>query len=235
MVFAVAFLGALTQVATGFGFAIVIMALLPLMIPSDASLFLSLIFGGLMSAWLLWKNRRGIQMRYVLLPGLFSSLGALGGMFFGALSAPSFYMRLLGILLFALSIWFLFFAQRVRIKATFITGAASGILSGVLGAMFSIGGPPLVLYFSAVTEDKELYMGSLQVCFVILSVIAIAGRISLGLWPPQMDVYLVPCAAGVVCGALPGMWLHRKAGAAQLKKMIYFLMCAAGLYLSISA
>lgn len=71
MIFAAAFLSSLSQTVTGFGSAIVMMALFPLFIPSDVSLTLSLIFGGLMSAWLLWKYREGIRLRYILMPVFF--------------------------------------------------------------------------------------------------------------------------------------------------------------------
>lgn len=129
----------------------------------------------------------------------------------------------------------MFFAKRVHIKAAFKTGAISGIVSGVLGAMFSIAGPPLVLYYSAVTEDKDIYMSGLQACLVILSVIAIAGRTAMGLWPLNMGNYLLPCSVGVVCGVLPGLWIYKKVDAAQLKQIIYFFMCASGIYIAVSA
>lgn len=235
MIFTVAFLSSLSQAVTGFGSAIVMMALLPLFIPSDVSVMLSLIFGGLMSAWLLWKCREGIRWRYILTPGIFSSLGAILGLFVGSQAPPSLYMRLLGILLFALSIWFLLLAKHVHIKATFMAGAISGTVSGVLGAMFSIAGPPLVLYYSAATENKAIYMSALQACLVFLSIIAIAGRFAMGLWPLDMGTYLLPCSAGVISGLLPGLWIYNKMDVAQLKKIIYLFMCAAGIYIAINA
>lgn len=233
LVFAVALLSSLSQVVTGFGFAIVLMALMPLFLPYDVCIMISLIFSSLMCVWMLWIFRKGIRFNYILMPAIFSSLGAVAGLIIGSHATPAIYMRLLGILLFVLSIWFLFFSSRVHIKANFMNGAISGIMSGIFGAMFSIGGPPLVLYYGAVTEDRDIYMASLQACFLSLSFISIAGRVILGFPLSNMSVYLVPCIAGVVCGIFPGLWVHKNVDAIQLKKIIYIFMCVAGVYIAV--
>ena len=235
LIFGVAFLSALLQTATGFGSAIIMMALFPLFIPADCAVMLSLIFGGLMSAGLLLAYRSSLDLRLFLLPGLFAALGAVAGLFLGAMAAPAVYLRLLGILLFLLSIWFLFLSKRVRIPATPVTGSVVGIVSGVLGAMFSIAGPPLVLYYTAVTDDKGTYMSALQCCLLVLSVVAVSGRAAIGAWPGALWSYLLPCAIGVACGSIPGWLIHKRIDAARLKQIIYIFMCAAGIYIAVSA
>lgn len=49
IVFTVTFLSAFAQMLTGFGYAIVLMALLPMFVPSPASVLLALFGGMLMS------------------------------------------------------------------------------------------------------------------------------------------------------------------------------------------
>lgn len=235
IVFFISLISALSQTVTGFGFAIVMMALLPLFAPTTVAILLSLIGASSMNIWLLWKYRKSVRLRLVFLPALFAVFGAAAGVLFGLKTAPALYMRLLGILLFLLSLWFFFFANRVHIQAKPTTGALAGVLAGVLGAMFAVAGPPLVLYYNAVTEDKEIYMGALQASFIAMSVVSILGRVAVGLWPGDMVTYLVPCALGVICGAVPGSLLFHKVNAERLKQVIYLFMCVAGIYFALSA
>jgi uncharacterized membrane protein YfcA len=235
IVFIVSLLSSLAQTVTGFGFAIVMMALLPLFAPQTVCVLLSIIGATAMNVWLLWKYRKSVQLPLVLLPAIFAGIGAAVGVLFGLKTAPAIYMRLLGALLLLLSLWFLIFAKRVSMRATPATGAAAGIISGILGAMFAIAGPPLVLYYNAVTEDKDKYMGALQASFIIMSVVSIAGRAAVGLWPQDMPKYLLPCALGIVCGGVPGLLIFKKANTERLKQLIYLFMCVAGIYFIIGA
>jgi uncharacterized membrane protein YfcA len=231
----IALLSAFAQTVTGFGFAIVMMALVPLILPHTVAVLLSLMGASALNIWLLWKYRKSVKPRLIFMPALFAALGAVAGVLFGLKTAPALYMRLLGILLFALSVWFVLFENRVHIKANAASGVAAGIFAGVLGALFAVAGPPLVLYYNAVTEDKEVYMASLQASFIAMSAVSIVGRISVGLWPAQMGSYLLPCALGILCGGLPGQRLFHKITAELLKKVIYLFMCAAGIYFAVRA
>lgn len=235
MIFASAFLSAFSQTVTGFGAAIILMALLPIVIPYQTSVMLALIYGSLTSGYMFWKYRKSLKLQLILLPVSFSALGAILGLFFGFKATSSLYLRLLGVLLFGLSLWFLFFARRTVIQATPGTGAAIGIVSGVLGAMFSISGPPLVLYYNAVTQRKDEYMAALQFCLTVISLIAISGRAFIGLWPQHIETYLIPCTLGAVCGALPGLWIHQKIDTLRFKQIVYLLMCISGIYFAVSA
>jgi uncharacterized membrane protein YfcA len=235
IVFFITLLCSLTQTITGFGFAIVMMALMPLFAPDTVAVLLSLLGASAINIWLLWKYRKSVRIRLVFLPALFAALGAVAGVLFGLKTAPALYMRLLGILLFVLSLWFMFFAKRVKIKASPLSGSVAGIVSGVLGAMFAIAGPPLVLYYNAVTEDKEIYMAALQASFLAMSAVSILGRVSVGLWPPDMTAYLPPCALGIVCGVLPGQLVFHKVNAERLKQVVYLFMCVSGIYFAVAA
>jgi uncharacterized membrane protein YfcA len=235
IVFCITLLCALTQTITGFGFAIIMMALLPLFAPNTVAVLLSLMGATTINIWLMWKFRKSVKIRLVFLPALFAAFGAMAGVLFGLKTAPSLYLRLLGILLVLLSLWFMFFEKRVHIKASPASGSVAGIISGVLGAMFAMAGPPRVLYYNAVTEDKEIYMGCLQASFLAMSAVSILGRVAVGLWPPDMGTYLIPCALGIVCGVVPGQRLFHKVNAERLKRIIYLFMCVSGVYFAVSA
>lgn len=179
---------------------------------------------------MLVKCRKGIRLKLIILPGIFSALGAIIGLALGLKTTDALFMRLLGLLLVVLSLWFLFFSRRAHIPANCVTGSVAGVFSGVLGAMFAIAGPPLVLYYSTVTDEKEIYMGSLQACLILLSVVSIIGRAVMNLWPSDMASYILPSLLGLICGGLPGLYLYKKVNVRILKQIIYLFMCVAGIY-----
>jgi transcriptional regulator with XRE-family HTH domain len=50
----------------------------------------------------------------------------------------------------AISLWFMFFADKIRIKANLLTAFICGSLAGVASGLFGIGGPPMVIYILAI-------------------------------------------------------------------------------------
>ena len=230
IVFLVAMLSTLSQSVAGFGFAIIMMSFLTMFLPSDISSILSLLFGGIIAAGLFVKYRKHFEFRLAIFPALFSAIGIVIGLFIQTQTTSTVFLRLFGGFLILLSLWFLFYANKVKIEANFGTGAVTGLIAGVIGALFTIAGPPLVLYFNTVTKKKETYMAVLQFCFTILSIITILGKVVIGKWPQDITSYLLPATLGVIIGLIPGFWVYKKVDDAILKKIVYVVMIASGLY-----
>ena len=68
-----------------------------------------------------------------------------------------------------LSISFLLFSQKLRLKASVPGGIAIGTVGGVLSGLFSTGGPPVVLYLSSIVSNKYIYFATIQGYFAINS------------------------------------------------------------------
>lgn len=63
----------------------------------------------------------------------------------------------------------------------------AGLLSGILGGMFAIGGPPVVIYFMQSEEEFDQYFATISAYFVLSGVIsvstkALAGFITVSVW-----------------------------------------------------
>jgi uncharacterized protein len=235
LVFFVAMLSTLSQSITGFGFAIIMMSILTIFLPSDTSSILSLLFGGGIAAGLFVKYRKHFDLKLALFPALFTAIGIVIGLFIQAQTSSTIFLRMFGGFLILLSLWFFFYADKVKIKANFGSGAVTGLIAGVIGAMFTIAGPPLVLYFNTVTKKKETYMAVLQFSFAILSIITILGRVFIGKWPQDVTSYLLPASLGMIAGIIPGIWIYKKVNDDVLKKIVYIVMIASGIYYLITA
>lgn len=235
IIFAVALVSSFAQTITGFGYAIVMMAILPVFLPGAVCTTISIIGGCGMGIWMLYLNIKYFKLKSIVFVSLFSSLGILAGLLFGAKISSDVYMRILGIFLVVLSAWMWKISKSVKIPANFCTGAAAGTLAGAIGALFAIAGPPLVLYYNASSESKEKYMASLQATLVVHGIVTLTARAAVGLWPPGVWQYLIPLTIGTVVGIIPGKAIYKKLDAAAFQQLIYLFMCLAGIFIAVTA
>ncbi|MBQ5760968.1 MAG: sulfite exporter TauE/SafE family protein [Clostridia bacterium] len=130
------FLGAMSacssllQSVTGFGFAIVMMAIMPLFLSMEHALAISTILSAILNAVILLRCWRDINLKQLWLPVCFCLCGSTFGTFLMATSPSPIYKRLLGVFLIFLAIWLYFFSDRVRIKPSLTSaGIAAGASS----------------------------------------------------------------------------------------------------------
>lgn len=230
ILFVVSFAGSVMQAVVGFGYIILFMAIMPMFLPIGQCLVLAQLGGVLMSTWLLWGSFGKIDLRYILFPAVFASVGSLLGLLFlGSLSTDA-YMKALGVLLVALALWMWLFSSRFKIRRSSLSGAVCGGAAGVLGALFSISVPPLVLYYSSNMEDKEGYMIALQATLEIQTAVCLIGRASFGMWPEGIWHLLPPLVLGLILGKFPGKHIYGRLDIEKLKKVIYLFVALLGLY-----
>ena len=169
MVFVTSFAGVVIQSTSGFGYAITLMSILPLLVPDlsiavAATGILSTIQTGISA----WRYRKGTQWK--LLPsliGCFLVTNFLAIRF--AATHPVDTLRLpMGAFLIILAAYFMFFADKIKIKGSPVAGCVTGCISGISGGFFSIPGPPAVVYLLSATSSNAAYMATLQVFFSAL-------------------------------------------------------------------
>ncbi|MCD7769418.1 MAG: sulfite exporter TauE/SafE family protein, partial [Oscillospiraceae bacterium] len=135
---------------------------------------------------------------------------------------------MLGVLLIALSVYFIFIAKRVRMKASVGNGILAGGLGGVMSALFAIGGPPVSLYFSSATEEKEDYLATIQGYFMISNTYVVILRFTSGVVTSRVLLCAAVGLAGMLLGSLLGNTIFRKINADTMRKAIYVMMAVSG-------
>ena len=230
LVFIISLISGFVITTTGFGYAIVMMAILPMFFTVGMSNALTIV--GAMPALMLslYKCRKNIRIKKIFFPMIFSCTAAVFGLVFDLGISAGLYQVLLGFLMIFLSLWFLRFSERIHIPATPLTGSLLGIISGICGALFAINGPPLVLYYNYASENKEDYIACVQSLLFLQTTVNIITRSICGLWPDGMDACLLPVLAGAALGVIPGKLLFDKIDSVIFKKMIYIFMCFSGAY-----
>ncbi len=135
---------------------------------------------------------------------------------------------LLGGVLILLSLYFLLFSRRIRLRPTLGGGLLAGALGGILSGLFATGGPPMVLYLAEATEDKTAYFASIQVYFALTNLYATAMRAATG----ALTLPMLGWAAAGMLGCLLGDGLGRlvflRLDARRVKQVIYVGMLLSG-------
>ena len=226
--FAVLFFGAIIQGATGFGLAIFSMSILPFFLPVRSAVVAMLPASITMFTIILLKQRRFIDYRLLLglLPGIFVGrwLGT-----WGVTVLPDEKMRLvLGGMLVILSLYFLFFRDRIHPAATPLTATVAGGLSGIFGGLANIGGPPLVLYLFNALEEKRAYQGTISAAFLVAALFSILLHALYGnVGPAELRLSLFGIAAALT-GTRLGLLIFHRISRRTLSLFIVLLTAVAG-------
>lgn len=224
-----AVVGGIIQPLTGFGTAVILMiaaaAYYDITVAPTLAALICVFESGVMS----WLYRRHIELKRTL-PSIavytVCSLAVIS--LLGSLDLRVLH-GLFGAFLVALSVYFLFFAKRVRLTPSLGAGMACSAFSGCCAGAFTIGGPMMALYFVAIARDKETYVGNMQFLFFTTNLINFAMRAVRG----YFSAALLPMALlGMAC-VLAGLWiglrLSRRMSGDVARQVVYIGVGVSGL------
>lgn len=221
---------AFVQRVAGFGYGIFIMTVLPYLMPSYAeATTLSGTLAMLTSLLIVIRHRQYLRWSQlaVLLP-VFVVVSFLTIEFAAGL-ADAVLQKILGVMLIVASLWFGFFEGRVRIRPNLPTQLSLGSLSGIMGGLFGMQGPPVVLYFVETTQTKEQYLVTAQTYFFVGNLFMTVVRASHGyLTSAVVNCWTVGVIA-VFIGTAVGNLTFRYISRNLLKKIIYIYMALSGI------
>lgn len=201
------------QRTVGFGFGIFIMTALPFLMPSYAE---AVTLSGLLSL----TSATAVMVQYVryvtwkrLLPmvAAFTVFSTFAIMMLDKIEGPA--MRaILGIMLIILSLYFGFFKEKLqkRIKPTTGWLLGTGSVSGIMGGLFGMHGPPVVLYLVVSEPSKNHYMGMIQTYAVITNLTMLVVRAYNGYVTPAVGTSYIYALGGLAIGILAGNWAFKR-------------------------
>ncbi len=221
---------AFVQRVSGFGLGIFAMMFLPHLLPSNtAAATISCLFSCCITAYNTIKYHKSISFRTAL-PMLAAAIVSIPiAVYFAAMVSDNIFKILLGSMLILLSLYFLFFNKKIKIKPTPINGVIAGALGGVLNGLFSTGGPPAVLYLTSATPDNITYFATIQFYFCLTNVYATATRAISGLVTWELILYAAIGFIGCLIGDTIGKLVFDKLDAKKLKAVIYIAMIISGI------
>lgn len=142
VVFCAAIMAGLIQTVTGFGSGIFMMLFLPQFFPLLKASALSGSVTLMVNGGVAWKYRKYSQKKYTLLPAVFFIISSSLAIAWGKYLPTMLLKKIFGGFLLLLSLYFMFADQNKKRKASIAAAVICALLSGVLGGLFGISGPP---------------------------------------------------------------------------------------------
>ncbi|MFV0498358.1 MAG: sulfite exporter TauE/SafE family protein [Candidatus Fimivivens sp.] len=221
--------GATIQTTTGFGFGVLCMAVFPYILPSYLqATAVSSICAAIMSSIVAIQCRKYINFKIILPLLIGYSVASVWSVQYAKTQAEGFMVKLLGAVLILVSIYFIFFSGKIRIKPTFINGLVAGMIGGVGSGMFSIGGPPVIIYLTSAISDKDEYRACSLTYFAIGSWYVSAARWLNGASNMQTVYLSLMAIAALFVGTYIGNRIFNRINAATLKRLVYCFMAVSG-------
>ncbi|MHB1415223.1 MAG: sulfite exporter TauE/SafE family protein [Chloroflexota bacterium] len=224
---AIAFLAAVAQAVTGFGFGLVLVPLFSLIYDPKAVVMISLSLGFLSKLPILWQDRKFVQLPVIAPLTIAALIGNLAGTQ-ALVYADSSFLRLgIGATVVILSTLMLF-NRRWHIKREGLATAVVGFVSGTLTGSTSMGGPPVVLFGVNQAWAKESLRANMTAFSTLTFVFSAALLAISGALTPEimrLDAVLVP---GVALGLFSGNFAFRRAPRGLLYRAIILFVIGTG-------
>lgn len=226
---AACFLGAFVQRVSGIGYGIIVMMFFPLVLSMGESTALSGMGSLIASCVVAYTMRKHVNIKKAMMPMVPYCIIACLMMLFVKSAANELLLLLLGIALLGMSIYLSFFSGRISIRPTARNAMIAGSIGGVLSGLFSMGGPPVMVYFLSCSDTNDEYLANIQFFFVISNAVSTVARFANGFVTPQVLWLLLPSAAAMVAANYTGGKVYKKISSDGLRKVVYGVVGMCGL------
>lgn len=230
LIFLLTIVASFIQRTTGFGFGIFMMTMLPFLMPSYAeattlsgllsittSLFVTIKMWRLIS----WKRLWLILLTFIVISAVcIRVLAHIGG---------SSFRPVLGGILIAASLYFLFLNSKINIRPTKLSQLVTGSISGAMGGFFGMQGPPAVLYFISSEPDRDRYMAIVSAYFVFGNTAMTLVRAGNGFLTSLVVKYFAICIIAVALGVFLGNIASKHIPVKVFRKVVYGYIGVSGM------
>ena len=230
-IFFLAIIASFIQRVSGFGFGIFVMMFFPFFLPSyGESVMLSGLLAGSTALMIAIRNRKYIRWRLMGLVTFSNVLFSFVATEYMRSLSNDVLKQCLGVVLILISLYFLFGEGRMgRIFKSKPAQVTIGSISGVMGGMFAMPGPPLVLYCISTLEDKREYVTTLQAFSVVFNLFYTAFRFKAGFYSDDTWLWWVIGLVGTMIGSSLGSRCFELISNRTLKLIVYVMMIISGI------
>lgn len=224
------FLGAFTQSMTGFGSALVAMAILPSLLGLPIAAPLVAVTGLALETMLTLRYRQALRVDAIWKVLVASLAAAPIGVSLLRYVDERLALFVLGLLLVAYALYALS-GLRLPDLAHPAWAWVTGLLSGLLGGAYNTAGPPIVVYGNCRGWDAAQFKSNLSGFFVINSLFVTASHFFGGSFTPEVTRTVLLCLPATVLGFLLGQSMDRWLDPERFRKIVLVLLVVLGLRL----
>ena len=224
------FLAVFTQGLSGFGVALVAMALLPNLLGIRESIILVALVSFTVDFGVLLRYWRSLQFKKVIPLILASFLGAPLGIFVLRRVDERLALAILGIVLAGYALYALSGLKLPELKSR-VWAYIAGFLGGLLGGAYNTPGPPIIMYASCKKWTPDKFKGNLQSFFLQNSIIVVLGHWVSGNFTPDILSLFGRSFPFLLAGLFAGLAMDRWINPEFFRKVVLVLLVVMGLRL----
>lgn len=219
------------QRVTGFGFGIFVMMFFPFFLPSyGESVMLSGLLAGTTAFLITISNMHYVRWRMMGIIVLFNVIASFLAIEYMSSLSNETLKRYLGVVLILIALYFLW--GKNKSNKLFLSRWAQGIIgtiSGIMGGMFAMPGPPVVLYCISSIDNKREYVVTLQAFSVIFNIFYTLFRTKVGFYSESTLLWWGAGLIGLMIGTSLGSRCSERISNQRLKQIVYIMMILSGI------
>ena len=219
------------QRVTGFGFGIFVMMFFPFFLPSyGESVMLSGLLAGTTAFLITISNMHYVRWRMMGITVLFNVIASFLAIEYMSSLSNETLKRCLGVVLILIALYFLW--GKNKSNKLFLSRWAQGIIgtiSGIMGGMFAMPGPPVVLYCISSIDNKREYVVTLQAFSVIFNIFYTLFRAKVGFYSESTLLWWGAGLIGLMIGTSLGSRCSERISNQRLKQIVYIMMILSGI------
>jgi uncharacterized protein len=221
------FLAVFTQGFTGFGSAMIAMAILPDLVGIQVATPLVALVAEVFEVYMLLRYRQAMKVHTVWPIVASAVVGIPIGLLFLKRVDENLVLMVLGVLIVAYAIYALSGLRLPELKRRRWRYGA-GFLAGLLGGAYNVSGPPVILYGTARRWPPMEFKANLQGFFVFSSFFTLLGHfVSSNITPQVWEAFWISLPALVV-GGLLGTSLDRFLDPERFRKIVLVVLVILG-------
>jgi uncharacterized membrane protein YfcA len=228
--FLVIFLAAFTQSLTGFGSALVAMAVLPEMLGIQVAAPLVALVCGTLEVLLLARYHPALRLKAVWRLAVAAVIGIPLGILAVGWLDEKIVMRALGLVLSGYGLYGLFNFRLPELRHP-AWAYLAGFLAGLLGGAYNTNGPPVILYGNCRRWQPDEFKANLQGFFILSSVLVIASHAFSHHLVSVVWRHFWITLPGVVLGVLSGISLDKRLNPTTFRRLVLALLVIMGIRL----
>ncbi len=229
MIAAAAF-GGFLQSSTGFGYSLICMTVYSYILPIKEAIVLQAFVAMFTIAYYTYLQFKHINLKLFVIPALFSVVTTYIGTELVYIGSEELLRRVLGITFILLTIGSITIFKRVKISKGIGGMFAAGTISGFIGGLTNLSGPPMVIYYLQVVDNKNEYNGTIQAFFLVSTVFKTIINAYNGLITTSILSVTPYLLIGTAVGSYFGIKLFKHLNMDMLKTLVNSFMIVVGLY-----
>jgi len=230
LIVAIVFCAAFAQSLTGFGFALIMMPLVTMVLGVRTAAPVVALAAITVYTVNLIRYRRSINVPEVLRLGVASAAGVPVGIWLLSNADEKVVMRILGLVLVVYASYSLLQPKARRVLSRGWAYPA-GFLAGCFGGAYNTPGPPVIVYGSMRQWPRDEFRAVLQALFFLNGILVVASHAFAEHLTKQVLVYYLYAVPALAVGILVGSVVDPRIDQNQFRRIVTAMILVLGLAL----